>query len=81
MCPSKDVLHLTRWKVPRRILAQCIKRLGEWMRYPSYRSPDYSLLFIGSSCRFSNSHTPHGVPGQSGENNPQSRCVKGQEER
>jgi hypothetical protein len=57
MCPSKDGCS-SRIERSRRILAQCIKRLGEWMHYPSYSGPDHSLLFIGSHSRFSRFPTP-----------------------
>jgi len=65
----------------RRILAQCIKRLGEWMHSPSPRGPDYSLLFIGSRRRFPLYRHPHGGLGEERGNHRQSLCVKGQEER
>ena len=64
------------------ILAQCIKRLGEWSRYPSYRSSDRSLLSIGPTLPFLYTMTYRGTPmGYESGETIHSRCVKGQEER
>jgi hypothetical protein len=51
-CAPARMCCISPAETSRIILAQCIKRLGEWMHYPSHRSPDCPLPSIGQPCRF-----------------------------
>jgi len=81
-CAPARMCCISPAETSRIILAQCIKRLGEWSRYPSYRSSDRSLLSIGPTLPFLYTMTYRGTPmGYESGETIHSRCVKGQEER
>jgi hypothetical protein len=74
-CAPASMCCISPAETSRIILAQCIKRLGEWSRYPSYRSPDRSLLSIGPTLPFLYTMTYRGTPwGRERGNHTQSLC-------